>query len=115
MLTATFPSEYPRQVSTIGLVSHSPSLLIPNTQAMQLRVTGGQPLQCCLERVNSALNNRIDEVFSNSKLSGQYELMFRPLLRWFDSHVSGIVAACYCQLQQQVQYEEEEEVMCVCS
>ena len=82
---------------------------------MQLRVTGGQPLQCCLERVNGALKNRIDEMFSNSKFSGQYELMFRPLLHWFDSHVTGIVASCYCQQQQQHEEEEsEKEVVCVC-
>ena len=47
-------------------------------------------------------------MFLNSKLSGQYELMFRPVLRWLDSHVTSLVAACYCHYQQQ---QEEEEVV----
>lgn len=49
-------------------------------------------------------------MFSNSKLSGQYELMFRPLLHWLDSHVTGIVAACYCQNQQQQQHDDDDAV-----
>ena len=48
----------------------------------------------CIIAINDALNEQSNQLHTNNQLSGNYTLMFRPLLHWLDKYVAGIIASC---------------------
>ena len=84
-----------RTLSLSHSVLHFPPLL---SQPLHMELTDPILSLCCLECVNVPMKEKVQEMFHNSQLSGQCTLMFRPLLNWLDSHITGMMESCQCRV-----------------
>lgn len=59
---------------------------------MEVTDNNDLPISCIIA-INDALNEQSNQIHTSNQLSGNYNLMFRPLLHWLDKYITEIVAS----------------------
>ena len=60
---------------------------------MEVTDNNNLPVSCIIA-INDALNEQSHQLHTSNQLSGNYSLMFRPLLHWLDKYITGIITSC---------------------